>query len=163
MENDMKMNMVFDAKNIPKCETVVDFMLFSHWRKSQKIDAEIGRKIVKNHPKIDAEVARGDVFSDFMRFGKCATLESHQIYENDALEGFFGSQHRPGNPGTPPGNPPGPPPGPPPGTGSTAGARPLLISNHPRCVTIVVPLVLFRLLPFRHLSPFYPSHLRRLR
>ena len=28
-------------KTFQKCETVIDFMLFSHWRKSKKIDAEM--------------------------------------------------------------------------------------------------------------------------
>ena len=39
-------------KTFRKCETVIDFMLFSHWRKSKKNDAEtfpkMGEKSSKN-------------------------------------------------------------------------------------------------------------------
>ena len=41
MKNVTRKDRFLDAINLPKCVTVIDFMLFSHWGKSKKIDAEM--------------------------------------------------------------------------------------------------------------------------
>jgi len=45
MENETKKKRIVDAKNRPKSETVIDFMLFRQWRKNEQLDAEIVPKM----------------------------------------------------------------------------------------------------------------------
>jgi hypothetical protein len=61
MENVMKKDRFLDAKNLPKYETVIDFMLFSHWRKGKKIDAEM-------IPKMDEKSSKNRCGSGLGRF-----------------------------------------------------------------------------------------------
>ena len=51
MENMLKKERFLNAKNLSKCGTVIDFMLFSHWGKSKKIDAEMIPKMNEKSSK----------------------------------------------------------------------------------------------------------------
>ena len=65
MEHVVKKDRFMNAKNLSKCVTVIDFMLFSHWGKNKKIDAEI---IPKMNEKSFKNLSESGFGSFILRF-----------------------------------------------------------------------------------------------
>ena len=68
MKNYLKNGRFLDAKNLFPCVTVVDFMLFSHWRKNKKIDAKMGPKSYGKSLKMEPGGDQGRFILHFYGF-----------------------------------------------------------------------------------------------